>query len=945
MDFSNAVRVGSVTGESQVPVDIDTNTQKPMDFSNATKVVKSTREMFEDMALNDIDQERVGKSRQGEDESTLGYWRRITAEGFERAVVTGLDTVIPDDVIDRLSGQTSRGIDPDAPWINQMQTRLMSPKETHKHRAFIRENLTPFSGQEPMPPTATQGNPLSGTETAVRFLAAGTEGGGDITNLATTAPRIIANVAQSILPSAVADLAVNEAASALEGADLSTSTKQNILLGMGIAGGVTTSLAQSTLPILAISYKNVKQLNPSKEVTNTLNKYQTRFAERVAEHGGDFSLIMEEAYAIQEALGGTPLKIIPIAAAMQNDIMKGQFNKFYGDGGDAKFRANINEAIKEFEEAQGTMLKRLTEGPTPATEGLTLPDVIKRETDKRTLFETKRQEHLQSRIEQADAKIYEVTNKLTKVDAKTDIGAAAQGLLNNKKKLVKQRLTPMYNEWKENAKANFIELDTEGVDNMLGWINNLPTDEGKFLAKFSPLLDVVKRTEIDPESGVSLETYKAVDLLGLKNQINGRLRDLSSTTDSAGRVQQRILNDFKEGPLASALDDLPDGYGQTLNALDALYYKEVGIPFDSAGVAKMSVTKFTTTVANDLIKLQNARDFISAMGDQGIPVLKDAIYAKINGKAIKGTDPANEKIIAAWLTDEDNAQLISLVPNLRDELSDAASSISNAKATMSRLKADSAINSYQATDDFLKLVRGNGLDGTVNKLIKSGGASMDDILPLLKDMDIESEIMFRTGIRLQLVEKAMNNKSSTTAGATKPKSSEFIRKNREVFTEFFGKGYIEEVDLAMKAFDVVSEGAKVADIPVRSAAKANELLASTVGMPASEILALQRRTNNNQMSPVGAASVAVSKVGNFLLQGKKEARLKELVYDPIIVTKLAKLYKEYAKVTLTDRGIAVKDAMQEVILNNTRRGIFIGAREERLNDLTQGEQQQQEGQQ
>ena len=941
MDFSNAVRVGSVTGESQVPVDINTNTQKPMDFSNATKVVKSNREMFEDMALNDIDQQRVAESRQGEDESTLGYWRRITAEGFERSVVTGLDTVIPDDVIDRLSGQTSRGIDPDAPWINQKQTRFMSPKELHKHRSFIRENLTPFSGEEPMPPTATQGNPLSGTETAVRFLAAGTEGGGDITNLATTAPRIIANVAQSILPSAVADLAVNEVASALEGSGLSTSTKQNILLGIGITGGVTTSLAQSTIPIVTTAYKNVKQLSPSRGVTDTLDKYQKRFAERVAEHGGDFSLIMEEAYSIQEALGGTPLKIIPIAAAMQNDIMKGQFNKFYGDGGDATFRANVNEAIKEFEIAQGTMLKRLTEGPEPVSEGMTLPKVIKAETDKRTLFETKRQEHLQLKIDQADAKIYEVTQGLTKADAKTDIGAAAQGLLENKKKLVKQRLTPMYNEWKENAKANFIELDAEGVDNMLGWINNLPLDEGKFLSKFSPLLDVVKKTEVDPESGVSLETYKAVDLLGLKNQINGRLRDLSGTTDSAGKVQQRVLRNFKEGPLASALDDLPDGYGQTLNALDALYYKEVGIPFDTAGAAKMSVTKFSTTVANDLTKLQNARDFIGAVGEQGVPVLKDAIYAKINAKAIKGTDPANEKIISAWLKDPDNAELIALVPNLKDELLDATSAISNAKSTMARLKTDYATNAYQATDDFLKLTRDNGLDGTVNKLIKSGGASMDNILPLLKNMDIESETMFRTGIRLQLVEKAMNNKASTTAGSTKPKASEFMRENREVFTEFFGKGYIEDVGLVMKAFDIVSEGAKVADIPIRTAAKANELLASTVGMPASEILALQRRTHNNQMSTMGAASVAVSKVGNFLLQGKKEARLKELVYDPIIVTKLAKLYKEYTKATVKDKAIAIKDAMQEVVFNNTKRGLFIGAREARLNDLTQGEQQQQ----
>lgn len=893
--------------------------------------------------FNEFDTQRIEESRQRDDESAFEYGLRNIADSFERAVVSGIDLITPDDWIDSELGVKTRGTgdyDHLTDGMTVLPNRFMTPEELARHRGFIRSRIPFFKGPEPLPPTASQGNPLSGTEAAVKFVAAGTEGSADITNLiGGSVPKIASNITYSFLPSAVADAVVTETAKSLEGADLSPMTKQGILISLGVLSGGSTSASQSLIPGTLKGYTNVKNLKPTTEVNVQLDKYQQRFADRIIESDNNFSTIMEEAYKVQEALGGEPLKIIPIAAALQNDLMKNKFVQFYTDGSDPKFRATINEAVKEFETAHAKMTSNLA---NQSDEGITLPAAVKKEQDKRTLFETKRQEVIEKRIDQAKTKIENLTVALTKNNTKTDIGAAAKGLVNQLRADVRSRLSPMYNEWKTKAKSNDIRLSVEDTGSVYNYVDNLPLDEGKFFKSFSPLFSIKTRTAIDETTGLPEQGYSAVDLLGLKNMISGRIRDLEGATDGSSKTQRRMLASFQEGPLAAALDALPDNYGKSLKELDQMYYTEMGIPFNSAGVSKMSTAKFTTTVANDLTKLQNARDFITAVGEQGLPVLRDSIYARINSIANKSDGTVNEAKVTAWMKDPDNAELISLVPNLSNELQDATVGIANARGLIATRERDRNINAYQTTDEFLKTVGRSGIGPTVDKLIKSGGASFSDIKPLLSNMDADSEDAFRAAVRMSLVEKSMRHKvTSTVSGQSKPASVQFINQNKEVFVEFFGKGYIDEVENALKAYDIVSNTMGVVNTPVKVPPKANELLASSTGLPASEALALQRRTANKQMSKAGAAAVGASKMGNFLLEGKKEARLKDLILDPSTVTELSNLYKSHEKATFFKKAGSFLNGMKDVIVERARYGVFIGAREATLNDLTSGTLEQQ----
>lgn len=920
-------------------VDQDTSgtmTQGQLDTALSSLKESEFREEWSSKAL---------ASRQQDGEGNIAFAGRQIGDTLERGIVSGVDFFTPDDAIDNWRGLNTRGVDPNESFIHQAPSRFMTGSELSGHRDSIRNLL--FSGSEPLPPT---GDDLTLFEQTIRFIGAGTEAATDLSNLATTGPRIVGNMVQSILPAAVADLVVQKTAAAISDTDMSSSTKQSVLMGLGIASGLTTGIVTSPVTAAYNGYKNVKNLSAVKGVEKHLTGEQQRFAASVVESQQDFYKIMERAEVLQTAMGGEPLKIVPIVAALQNDIMKGKFLEYYSDGRNPAFRAKIDEAVNEFVTRQDAYLKTLT---TPEElGGVNLPTVVLREQDKRLKFEEARQKNIQKQIDGVDAQMAQVTANLTKNGSSTDIGDAAKTLLNTKRGLVRQRFKPLYEDWKKTETAKGTVMPTEQVSVLLDWVNNLPTDEGRFLRGFSPLLDVKNKTKVETSTEQGLfvfskagavtqlpsttetkvvDSYTPADVMQLKTMVNGRIRDLTGTTDSAGTVQIRLLGEFKD-VLNGAIDEMPNGAGVALREIDKLYYTEMGIPFNSAGVAKMSVNKFTSTVATDLTKLQNARDFLGAAGEGGVPVLKDAIYTRIHSMAIKGNDVANEKIINNWLANKDNAALVDLVPNLRAELTDGATAIANSRLVKARMETEYKTNAFQATDDFLKTVGHGGLDSTVASLIKSEGTTMSELMPLLDHMDPESTMMFKTGIRLKLVDRALKSKVAQTAGGSKHNSVNYVNANREVFTEFFGAQYVKDLEGALEMFDIVST-IDTANVPFRTNTLNNELFQASTGVGLSGYTSAYRRTVGGIVSPAHAATGIASRVAQAQLDNKYRGRVLDLIFDPTIVAKIAKEHKEYKKATGVDKMKAVIKGVLEIVGRNSLRGSYIGGREANMDKL------------
>jgi len=904
--------------------------------------------------FSDTESDKVKASRQQEGESNFAFASRHIADTFERGITSGADAITPDDAIDNWRGVTTRGIDPNESYIHQAPSRFMTGSELSGHRDSIRNLL--FSGSEPLPPT---GDDLTLFEQTIRFIGAGTEAATDLTNLSTSGPRIAGNMMQSILPAAVADLVVQKTANAISDTDMSSSTKQSVLMALGVASGLTTGIVTSPVTATYQGYKNVKNLSVTKGVETHLTGEQQRFAASVVESQQDFYKIMERAEFLQDAMGGEPLKIVPIVAALQNDIMKGKFLEYYSDGRNPAFRAKIDEAVSEFVTRQDAYIKNLT---TPAAvEGVTLPTVVVREQAKRLKFEEARQANIQKQIDGVDAQMAKVTSALSQNGSSTDIGQAAKTLLDTKRNLVRKRFKPLYEDWKKTETANGTVMPTEQVSVLLDWINELPTDEGRFLKNFSPLLDVKRKTKVETTTTQGLfvfskageitqkpdttetsvvDSYTPADVMQLKTMVNGRIRDLEGVTDSSGVVQRRLLGEFKS-VLNGAIDEMPNGAGIALREIDKMYYTDMGIPFNSAGVAKMSVNKFTSVVAADLTKLQNARDFLGAAGEGGVPVLKDAIYTRIHSMAIKGNDVANEKLINNWLANKDNAALVDLVPNLRAELTDATTAIANSRLVKARMETEYKTNAYQATDDFLESVGKGGLDTTVGNLIKSEGTTMGDLIPLLDHMDPESTMMFKTGIRLKLVDRALKSKMPLTAGGTKHNAVNYVNSNRAVFTEFFGAGYVKDLEGALEMFDIVST-IDTANVPFRTNTLNNELFQASTGMGLSGYASAHRRYSAGITSGPQVLLATGSKIAQNKLDQKYRGRVMDLIFDPSIVAQIAKEHRSYKEATGTAKMKAIIKGVLEIVGRNSLRGSYIGGREATLDQLghvTQEEQQ------
>lgn len=893
------------------------------------------------------DQESVKAqaSRQQEGESGTAYLARHVARSFESGLTSGADMLTPDSAVDLARGEATRGFNADEPYLFQNPTRFMDGSELSEHRDVFRNIL--FSGSEPLPPT---GDNLSLLEQTVRFVTAGTEAASDPLNASKTVGRTLFNMMQSFLPAAVSDTVVTNTASAIADSDMSLSTKQNVLMGLGIVTGATTGIATSPLTAGYKAYKNVKGVDAAQGTAKYLTAEEQRFAKTVVDSQQDFYKIVERANVLQNSMGGEPLKIVPIVAALQNDIMKGKFIEYYTDGRDPTFRAHIDEAVGEFVKRQDEYINNLT---TPAgIEGVTLPSAVKREVNNRTAFEEARQRNVQGKIDTVDAKLSNLTAGIAKSGSDTDIGAAAQSLIKAKKKLVTERFKPLYNEWKQTATDNGVVMPTDQVTELLDWVNKLPEDQGRFLKNFSPLLDIQKKTKTETNVRQGLYTatsltdakqlpptvetlvvdsYSPADVMSLKTSVNGRIRDLKGATDSNGKVQLATLNRFK-GVLNNTIEKMPDGYGTDLLNLDRQYYADMGIPFNSAGVAKMSVSKFSTTVSQDLTKLQSARDFLGSVGEDGVPVLKDAIYTKIHNMAVKGNDVANEKLINNWLANEDNVSLIDLVPNMREEITNGAEAIANAKQVRARMVTEYNTNAHQAADDFLKSVGRQGLNPTVNQLITSEGTSLSTLMPLFDHMDAESTAMFKTGIRLGLADKALKFKDPVLTGGSKHAAVAYVNSNREVFTEFFGKEYIRDLEGALEMFDIVST-IDTDNLPFKMQSLKNELLEAETGVGLSGYAAAYRRyaTGITSLPQVGTA--LGSKMAQSKLSKQRAGKLMNLIVDPTPIAKLAREYKEYKAATSWDKAKVALKSAGTVVGQNARKGAYIGGREAVLDKL------------
>lgn len=899
-------------------------------------------------AINELDSsvfaseqsELARQSLKQEGEGSVAYGVRHIADAFERGVVSSADLILPDDFVDYMRDTETRDVNRN--YFIPLPTRLMTPEEVTGHRAWIRHLF--FDGNEPLPPT---GDKLSAEEQAVRFVASGVEGMTDITNLGKTVPQTVWNTAQSFLPSAATDYTIQLTQEALEGTNISPTTKQNILLTLGVGTGVASHTGQQAVSASYKGYKAVKE-SGARAVGATADTYlkgeQARFAEIVAGSETDFHKFMEHAQQVQSSLGGDKLDIITIAAGLQSDVMKGKYEEFYMS--DFKFRQKVDNAITQFNEAQTRAFGELTRSPFLEVENVA--QAVAKEQAKRMDFEEGRQKHIQRQIDNIDEKLAETTAKIPATEGVTEVGAYGQKLVNEKISLIKKRLSPMYEEWETVATDSGAVMSTGQVQTLVEHINQLPQNEGRFLRNIPLIGRVVSRTDIKTQKQPSIiqakslrdfkeeapkvtqtveSTYSPKDVKQLKTQVNGRLRELYATKKRGsltekGAAELRVLEGFKT-TFQEQIRQMP--MGKELLEIDKLYYKELGIPTNAAGVSKLSTAEYTDTITRNLLNLTNANNFLSLTGAEGQVVIRDAIYAQLHKLSVKGNDVANEKAIGNWLASADNKKLVQSVDGLEAELLDTKAVITNAKRERARLEQEYRVNAFQSTDDMLKMLDRGGVDSFVASMLKSETRLLD-FKRVAKNLDSSSEEMFSTAIREQLVQKALAFRDPILTGGSKPAAVQFMNQHRKVYGDMFGKEYISQLENVFAAYDLVEQ--VPTNLPFRIEKAQTELFQeATGGMGASGLQSVYRRTAGGLMSTETAAAYGASRIAQGKMNQKKNARLQDVILHP---ERVAEIARQMEIVRSTPTATKVKAALKKiasVIAASSLRGSYIGARE------------------
>jgi hypothetical protein len=121
LDLSGAKAIGPLDDTSATPNEVN-DSGTALDLSGAVSVSDDDLNQKLDLkmsVLSEVDSVRASEARQGENESSFAYFIRMSADAFERGAVNSLDTVMPDDLVDKMRGEATRGLDFEQPYLFQ----------------------------------------------------------------------------------------------------------------------------------------------------------------------------------------------------------------------------------------------------------------------------------------------------------------------------------------------------------------------------------------------------------------------------------------------------------------------------------------------------------------------------------------------------------------------------------------------------------------------------------------------------------------------------------------------------------------------------------------------------------------------------------------------------------------------------------------------------------
>lgn len=672
--------------------------------------------------------------------------------------------------------------------------------------------------------------------------------------------------------------------------------------GALLAGGASAAQRQTAGNLFNEAlekYRQVKLRGSSDEAAEEYAKGAAkRLLEFAAKEQGSKPLqdiIREAGEAAQFAAGEKAPLLVALA---ENPVIRQQVVRLAKS--DPAFRQQVNDTLASL---QGDMRQKVEKifgvryepttgersvfepGYKPGREpakGLDIGNVVQR------------REVLSKRIE-------DIASGFEPTASKEDIGSRIESLLEDKKRLARQEVSPDYEKLLAEARASGVKMPVEGVEQIYQFVrqNNLRDIFGKGTKVDSDIMKFLSPKEF-PVAGTAETVLEHVPISfdnveSLKKAINGLKRQRMSE-DSMRKVLQL------EEIVDSARETIPGDFSKRLNDIDLKYYEKVGVPFGAQGVKDIDSKKYATQVAPIIVKNSESFDqFINAVGkERGYKVAEDSIISEIYDKAVKNGE-LNPGQLAKYLKNKE--AIIRQIPGLEDKIKTALADDSVLRARINQLDDAARVAERRIADNALTKFDAPNYNALARSFM-ADPAARTKLLRDIGDLDADTAKAVRRTLRAEVIALADDNPTGFMDYLMDPK-------NKDALDKAFGSAF----QPALRKVGLLADKISKADISkVGVAIEKEDLDPLAKLVPGLDIPYVSSTFRDRITSLPQKVVRLMSRVNSARLLEKTDETIKELLLDPNGVQKLANVASDIDfSVDVSGRVKKLSNALADVM--------------------------------
>lgn len=674
------------------------------------------------------------------------------------------------------------------------------------------------------------------------------------------------------------------------------------VVGALLTGGASAAQRESTGNLFNEAlekYRQVKLRGSSDEAAEEYAKGAAkRLLEFAAKEQGSKPLqdiIREAGEAAQFAAGDKAPLLVALA---ENPVIRQQVVRLAKS--DPAFRQQVNDTLASL---QGDMRQKVEKifgvryEPTTGERSVFEPGYKPGREPAKGLDVgnvAQRREVLSKRIE-------DIASGFEPTASKEDIGSRIESLIEDKKKLARQEVSPDYEKLLAEARASGVKMPVEGVEQIYQFVrqNNLRDIFGKGTKVDSDIMKFLSPKEFPvPGTGETVLEHIPIsfdNVESLKKAINGLKRQRMSE-DSMRKVLQL------EEIVDAARETIPGNFSQRLNDIDLKYYEKVGVPFGAQGVKDIDSKKYATQVAPIIVKNSESFDqFINAVGkERGYKVAEDSIISEIYDKAVKNGE-LNPGQLAKYLKTKE--AIIRQIPGLEDKIKTALADDSVLRARINQLDDAARVAERRIADNALTKFDAPNYNALARSFM-ADPAARTKLLRDIGDLDADTAKAVRRTLRAEVIALADDNPTGFMDYLTDPK-------NKDALDKAFGSAF----QPALRKVGLLADKISKADISkVGVAIEKEDLDPLAKLVPGLDIPYVSSTFRDRITSLPQKVVRLMSRVNSARLLEKTDETIKELLLDPNGVQKLANVASDIDfSVDVSGRVKKLSNALADVM--------------------------------